>query len=479
VGMESDGSDRAPDSTPTPSGAVHVSRRALVSYPEKLQESLRAVYGNRINITNWGYSGDNIQMGYEKFNKKGNGVTADFAIVNSGINDAIGTWNTWYNDVDKYIAYFEKVILNHTLCNRAVFILTPFKQQKSDYLTIKSFVNALTVLAEKYNLPIIDGHNLMKNQSVTIYSGTDHSDDKHFNSIGYTIAGARISSKFFGEAKKVGSGDTLLTRQTVDSVRYINGCSFGSTAGANTPSELIINEGIYCYMVAGAKLIYSFETLKENLVVCPLFYISGAGEVTITLDFGSQKAQYSYSSGITYPNVPSYTTQADSRLADKYKTGELKGISIPTTGLHSILIETTGVCFFQGLMFLDLADVTSGNTIPFLYGETSSAWSTTSIPSTVVSMTSVNSLGYFTDATLKYRQTLLKLTLYNYNKNVREYILDLPYQSSYLLKETPLNPVPDSLADRSLSGITLSDTELTLNWGGVLDVPSSFTIKVL
>jgi len=480
VGIDGDGTYRAPDTVLTPSGAGHVEKRANVTYPEKLQESLRAVYGTRISIVNWGYEGDNMQMGYEKWNKLGTGVIADFAIVNYGINDAIGTWNPYYNNITKYIQYLEKCILNHTLCNRAVFILLTFKQKSSDNLGIKTFINALITVAQKYNLPVIDGLELAKNQSYNIINGVAHDDENHFNSTGYSIFGSRIATKFIADCKTVNSGDALLIRPTIDSIKYITGCTSGSRTDVYTPNETGTGGGIYCYMAVGAKLIYTFENSEENLIACPLFYLDGVGEIKITLDFGCQKAQYTYSNGITYPNTSTVSISTSCREISIYKDGTAKGMIIPTTGIHSLTIETTGICFFQGVKFLNLSDIKSENKMnSFVYGETSGIWTRDSVASTTIIMDKVYSLGYFNDNTYQYRHILLKLTLHNYDKTVREYVLDLPVNKCYLLKETTLNPTTESIADRTLTSITISDTTLTLNWGGDLTVPSSFIIKIL
>lgn len=476
-GMEKDGTQRPADTTPTPSGAVHVAKRATISYPEKMQECLRLVYGNRINVINWGYSGDSAKMGYEKWNKKGTQV-ADVAIINYGINNGAIPSVPDYRDVSMYLEYMEKIIINHTLYNRAVYVLTPFKQVKSDQLHIKYFIDSLINLANKYNLPIIKGDILTENQDINIMSGTSNEDDKHFNSIGYSIIGARIAGYFIGTQNKVTSNDILLTRQTIDSIRYIKNCTFGGGEGLRTPTE--IGTSIYTYINTDGSVVYSFETKEDNLCVYPIVALPSGTNFEMILDFEVQKSQNSYVSNEinNYPILNKNTI--NNALFNDLKTvldGKTKCIVIPTKGIHTITINSK-VSFskLMGIGFLSLADLLKKE--PFYYGYTSETFSSASVPTTRVPMFAIRKLGYSIDNTYKYKETLLKLSLNNYNKNTINYVLSLGYKK--IGQENIITFGDDLAGDRTLTGIdidTVTD-ELILIWGGVLTKPASFTIKV-
>lgn len=362
---------RNPDTTKTDNGISHTATRASVTYPEALQNYLSQVYGNIITVLNHGFSGDGTKNGYEHWNAS----NSDLCIINYGINDATNTNIEYMGDVKEYLIWYRKIIERELRNGTAVIILKPTRQRliigsndTDSRVDVDIFSNACELLAKEYNLPCIDGQEMLMNYSASIYS-----DETHLNGIGYNILGARISSIFIGEGI---SNPFEVTNQSfqgvephIHSVIY-NGGSLNISQYYPTADDNITNQGTAATINSGDKLYFSFYSENDGLVAIPTLYTSSTNLVArLSLDFGVQSSDYNndYDFGrvtgtSTNPELPSTVIDIPKSLFDSagvysgafFKTINNPMIYISKKGWHTICIEIlsgTGGVTVHGLEY--------------------------------------------------------------------------------------------------------------------------------
>ncbi|WP_025692595.1 SGNH/GDSL hydrolase family protein [Paenibacillus zanthoxyli] len=310
-------------------GDVRTTQRAAITYPESLQTAMDEVYGTgKVTVKNEGFSGDNVDLNYLHFatNSKTTNVPC-MTLIMLGINDAVGTWNTWYDRIDLFIAGYEKIITRELNWGCGVIMLTPPKVRDQSTV-IDGFANALSALAAKYGIPLVDAEEFLANHGVDYFS-----DGWHMNGKGYEIFGKKVAAMFIGEggpAKPfvVTNGSRVLTRPTLDNVFY-KGAVFGSNQYSYTPAEKVADQGIQAQMTTnGAVIYYSFYTETDDTVIYPVGYLGcdsvqagNLSKLDFTLDFGVQQPDYSMDD-ITGITSNYFTTKPPSTVPIALLAGE-------------------------------------------------------------------------------------------------------------------------------------------------------------
>lgn len=340
---------RPPDPNPTPNGSVHIRERASITYPEALERFLNTVYDNKVTVINRGYSGDTTQSSYPRWNENPN---SDVTMIMFGSNDSrldVG--------VENFLMWYRKIIEREISWGSGVILLTPPRRRKDD-IRNAVYGNAIYQLGEEYGCPVVDMSEMTSNISADSFS-----DSSHFNGSGYNYIGARLSSIFIGggivNPVKVNNGQSLSAREYVDGIKYVSNSFIASTSGYPTPDEDVPGSGLAALLNEGGKVIYSFYTEVDDLLIYPSMYFSSDSPVKFTLDFGlkSQAVSnyYMFGEGADandrhVPTTVEYTiSDANWRPSRNvfYIQGvgslEDKKIHVPRKGWHTLTIEGEGV----------------------------------------------------------------------------------------------------------------------------------------
>jgi lysophospholipase L1-like esterase len=369
---------RAADPVAADDGTAHTSTRASVTMPEAFSLFINEIYEGNVTIKNQGYSGDGAEKGFQHWNASG----TDFCVMNYGINDAGNDSISYMGDVEQFVYWYRQLIERELNNGTAVILLSPTKQRivtfyDTDYRTdVDVFASAVKMLANEYNLPYIDGHELLKNYSADLYS-----DYTHFTGSGYRVFAARLVSLFVGSGiyspVRVHGGDSLLARTQLDNVNGVNS-AIGINAGSPTPSEFDAGSGVSIIIKNDGAVYWSFYAEEDGLVVIPSLYTPDTGAVAkLELDFGlvqpqwnnywsynekdGVNADYRETSIVTIPKAlfTSYGGNVYSR--HMVKTKDQPVLKITTKGWHTIkitgvMVDPTINLSINELYFMSLTD---------------------------------------------------------------------------------------------------------------------------
>lgn len=329
---------RAPDITPTDNGSLHTATRASVSYPEALSEYLNTIYNGNVVVVNKGYSGDGTKKGYEHWNASG----ADICIMDYGINDASNDSIEYVGDVEVFLYWYRKLIQRELDNGTSVILLTPTKQRIAGATDIDGrtavsvYANAVKMLAKEFNIPYIDGWEILKNYSSDIYS-----DYTHLNGKGYRILGARLASVIVGkganEPCKVSDGDFIGIRPQVDSLK-LTGSSIVSSTGYPTPNEGESGKGVSGLIKNGQKITWSFYAEEDGLVVIPgLYTVDPNPVIKFELDFNMEQAQW----GNTWSYFQDTVTNHAYREPASFSLAKSDLVALNGTAYSSAIVRST------------------------------------------------------------------------------------------------------------------------------------------
>lgn len=351
---------RPADGQPTPNGTVHVRERASITYPEYLELCLNQVYEDGVSVINRGYSGDTVETSYPKWNTPHDG---DVTMLMYGTNDSskeIG--------IDAFIKGYRRLIERELRWGSACILLTPPRRLASD-IRSEVYGNAVYQLGKEYGCPVIDMNEMTANVSANSFS-----DQTHFNDVGYRQLGARLAGLFIGEGVNklpVYSGDTLLTREYVDSVKMVKGITDLHSINYPTVNErgdVGVNGEIRGIAVdldsEGGKMVYSFYVEQDDILIYPsIFYKSDASKLDMILDFDvksqgvSNVYMYDQYDAKYDQFVPSTVTltKSDANWRPGKDAYYIKGaesmsepkIHIPKKGWHTLTLDGSDVRIFS------------------------------------------------------------------------------------------------------------------------------------
>lgn len=515
---EVSGDKRAADTTLCPDGSAHTFTRAGVTYPEALQTNLQAVYGaDKVTVINRGYSGDWVKKGIERWKTK---HSSDATIIMYGTNDSNPS-ATWVpvdmrGNLENYLKYMEQLVIREILWDKAVILVSPIKKKTASDLNLDSFANALKLLGEKYNVPVIDGELFLANYPYTVYS-----DSTHLNTNGYKVIASKMAAFIIGSGAnspvKVASGKKLLTRPSLDNVVYIGGANFGTGSGAYTPEETTSGQNIIANIPnSGDAIIYSIYTEEEDLIVLP-WYWSGAKNLKITLDFNTVIPQNSidgsvYGATDTSPKEITYNSSVwdinspdiDTMIKPINDSSQANLLRIKEAGWHTIMITnpaSSNLIVFNGISFIGYEEYQNIRlrrsynyegflkvNIPATYSGSPPAVNSSTF--TLSDLTKVFGNAY--SSSTYYTNPTLKITVSNYGlsgsatlQSILEYGLVISTGSAtnggvyqWLISRKDVATTP---SERTITSITFDSTTstFTITWAGATSCYSNFVITVM
>ena len=469
-GYDINSSDKRPaDTIPCDDGTYHHFDRASKTYPEMLSEMLNSIYNNKVTVINKGFAGDNTEMCYNRWIKNAN---ADITLIDLGINDAIGDWNTWYNDLNKYILWYEKLICREIVRGSAVVILIPHKLQLSNDIAIDVFRKSLIQLANKYNCPILD-----LNKAFANYSYDNYSDTTHLNGKGYTILASLIMPVFVGNGllniDKVVNNTVMLSRPSIENITSFGTTLFSSQSGGYTAWEYANNQSILTGFENGGGVVYSFETLEDNMIIIPNIWTNGSYK--LELDFGIEQPY------LSLYNLTDTSQEKITSLKEYVKSTDGKniidGLRVAKKGIHTLKITSlSGNCSLNGIVFKSYPSENEKKKV--LIKNTHEEWSSTPAEVNNISFSIAEieeCLGIVIPSEEAWKCPTLKITVTNIDGDVLSYALFIGRKNgnNYLKLSNVLNTFNLSSVNktRTITSVSFNVAQqiLTLNFAGNLD----------
>lgn len=359
---------RQPPTDILPDGSQYSITRAGKTYPEALEEFLNLVFVDKVSVINRGYSGDYCSRALTRWNEK---HSSDISIMMLGHNDSKSNACPYKGDVERFINWYEQLIIREILWGKAVIIMKSPRTLHANDMNIESFSRAVDLLAEKYGIPLIDTTPILSSYNIDIWSDETPENTNnirtHLNTKGYTILGANIANFIIGKALGKGTvtnGDTLLFREQVDGVKYINNALNTEVVPNYTPFERTDQKSIVCRIGTDGKIIYSFYTESEDMVVIPTIYTYANAKLKFILDFGVEqpylnlitKSLTPVSIGTKIPSILDLT----SATAKTYKKDLLLSFGVEPLrmikkGWHTLIIESDN-SVLSGLEFITYSE---------------------------------------------------------------------------------------------------------------------------
>lgn len=297
-----------------------------VRIPEKMVEALNTVYDNKVTLIKKIWTGDTAALfEYEsKGAKKRLGAAthwkpslADVAIMNYGINDAMGAHiNIGYKGhIDLFVKGYKELIERELLNGTAVILLTPFKQATigregthgdlDDRTLIDIYEQAIIDIGAEYNIPVINANDLTRD-----LTNDSFIDFTHFTGAFNEAVGKRLASIFIGQSPnhpmKVTNNTYLGVRHQLDNVNLVGGACFEykeespnqatgiATPDLDSPTVTRTPGGIQASLKAEAdKVVWSFYAEQDGMVVIPSFFTDDSSAVVdVKLNFGGKQGAY-------------------------------------------------------------------------------------------------------------------------------------------------------------------------------------------
>lgn len=377
-----------------------------IRIPEKMIEALNTVYKDKVTLIKKIWTGD-IAALFEYKNSSGKVKTtgapthwkpslADVAIMNYGINDAMGAHiNIGYKGhIDLFIKGYKELIERELLNGTAVILLTPFKQATigregthgdlDDRTLIDIYEQAVFDIGEEYGIPVINANDMVRDLANDAFI-----DFTHFTGEFNEAVGKRLASIFIGQGPKnplvVTNNSYLGVRHQLDNVNLVGGACFeykeespNQATGIQTPdldsSTITRNAGGLQVSIKKEedKVIWSFYAEQDGMVVIPSFFTDDS-EVTVDmkLNFGGKQGAYpnyynfvgggSINRKHEEPTTISYTFSDLNEGAIGYHLLEenTKVLKIAAAGHHTIEISARNISsnklvHVYGLTFLSM-----------------------------------------------------------------------------------------------------------------------------
>lgn len=499
---------RAKDPTPDDHGVVRLDTdtRASKTYPEALLEKLNLIYP-LVTVTNRGWSGDSIKLTFDRWPSKSN---ADVTILNFGINDA-ADYSVIHGDLSLWGYWYEQVVIRLILQGSAVVIMLPTKNILNN-VNIDVFSQSLRLFAEKYQIPIVDADEILRNYDKSIFS-----DTVHLNGYGYNILGSRLATLFLGagmvSTHMANDGTKILTRQYRDDVHLIGNATFGEGGAVPTPSEIgtTLENGWCASLNAGGEIYFAFYAEVDDLLILPYLRTANANPTILEfqLDFGVDQPFHSISTAVDLTNYlakrpASVLTFTNTKTNTNFnKNSHLLNndnveFKISTKGWHVLRIKNNSASSYVqifGLEFMHFdvlrnLKVTQQPDIRcsfyngeiYVYPEALTAKTESRIPFLALK----TKLNWDPFSALGYADTPLKLTIHNAYKSILTYYFTLG-TSSGDQKFVPASPTirqnitASPTNERTLSAVAYDNTakELVITWGGNTSQASKFTLGIL
>ncbi|EOL8965932.1 phage tailspike protein [Cronobacter dublinensis] len=216
-----------------------LSRRANVTYPERLGRYLSACTGGTVTTTTRAVSGQTAQQGFE-YPSWQNNPNCNVGIIMYAINDSTAT------TIDLYLQYMEKFIRRFIDWGMGVIVLQPVcggNEQHGNIQTFQIWGQEIRNLAHVYGCAYVEANEIPYN----IPYGSIASDPIHFNSVGYQRIAEAIGSMMMAGGmlpfyRPVSTELTVWPYKQSDQIGFFdafNNVSMGFGAGAYTLQGII------------------------------------------------------------------------------------------------------------------------------------------------------------------------------------------------------------------------------------------------
>ena len=294
------------------------STRAGVTYPEKLQTIMDEIFPGLVTIEVRAIPGETAEAYQKRWTTSAN---ADITIFCLGTNDAT------YGGMKAFQNTYRKLIQRENEWGAGVMVMLPPKQRTTVNLGLHTFRKAIVKLCDECDVPYLDLGIETSNLPANYYS-----DNIHFNTKRYSFLGA----------------------------------NYAYSTSYPTPDETTSGRGVALIISPDGKIVYTFETLEDNVVAYPNSYLgkNNAAILKMSLDFDvlgqntSTSTQFgSKQSSLTFASNVTYTTPKNGNFYNIYyqiyygafitELGQVSSenepvLVIPRKGMHSITIQNTG-----------------------------------------------------------------------------------------------------------------------------------------
>lgn len=363
--------------------------RCPVTIYDTFMECMNKVYQDKITLTKKIFTGCCAKWALTRWKVSG----SDFAIMNYGINDAMGGHipSDYRGNIPEFIKCYRELIEREIKNGTAVILLTPIRQvMVADYDTdsrtaIDVYEQTIKDLAKEYGCPCIDGNESNKNFGNDLFI-----DFTHFTKDGFRAIGYRLASIFVGQSAMyplaVGDGTFIGCNTQVHNVNIVPPAKFATSEVAPTIPTLALNKGDFdnpstnnlgleALIEGDGKVYWSFYCPYDGMVVVPSLYTASQDvQVTMKLDFGAIQGrwsnywtakgetldrEYREANTITLENADFVGHKGKSYGLHCLRFDDQPVIKITTSGWHTIEISATftgetGTVSVFGLNFLSL-----------------------------------------------------------------------------------------------------------------------------
>lgn len=336
-------------------------------WPAVLQDRLNDAYISAVTVVNRGFSGDKVTDAWNHWSTTAN---ADMTWLMFGIND-----NNYVGSVQTFIEGYERLILREINdYGSAVGILTPVKQLEAagGKPGIDVYRQAVTQLAEKYSIPVVD-----TKQFFAGYDSRTHSDAIHLNTFGNNVLGTRLAATLIGYGPhaplSVMHGSKLAARPYLDNLQVGRNAvvQFG---GTSTPADGGDGTGGIRARLGGGQTLgivtYSFFTETPDLVAIPQFVANPGAAIEILLDHNIEQGD-NVNDDLLGGVAPSLTTRAASRIQRTSggtaitQAGHATGVDVirvANPGWHTLRFwggasGSSASCLVLGVEFMDFTSL--------------------------------------------------------------------------------------------------------------------------
>ena len=353
--------------TPTDLGREHSRTRAPMTYPQALNIYLNSM-GINATVENIGYSGAWVEFSYQHYYLNRSGY---LEIIQLGTNDSRLDNCPYKGDVERFVDDYEQLIIREILMGNALILVEPIQIRQTYDEDVDSFRRPIRLLAQKYNIPLINGDEMLNNYSYDIWSDNTHLNSKGYEILGYRM-GATILNKDITQPQIIKSNSILLMSPIQDSVRYRGDSIFYTSTSGWSPDSIDVDR-VCARLNNGGELHYTFYNTEENLVVLPNVYMYENATLNMQLNLGVEQAKVE--------NTWAFRTGNDKILLGnvnwKNDTGENHTFAkpnidyffndqlmiIPNIGWHTLTLKNTGEAAINlfGIEFLSIEDFLNVN----------------------------------------------------------------------------------------------------------------------
>lgn len=343
-GADSNGTQSARSET-TDNGAISTDTRANTTIPQRLQTIFNNFFQDfSVTINDLSFCGDTIENTLEHYTNNRN---ANLAICMFGINDSNPARNV---NIESFLNNYRTLIKRYLDWNTAVIIVKPPRQKMSNNYSsnyIIPYSDSLDILSEEFNIPLIDGTVICNGFDDSYYSDNVHFNEKGYKKFADILFGIICNSKIKSKNFSVMQNYNLLANPNTEGINMSSLNTDYILFRQNSASINGKTNKVECAMNHNQKLIHSFYTEEDNMILIPLC----SGFINCYLDIDGESPNFpvlNARKGI----VPNFKIEGKTFSTDYYSSNtthisdliniiinEKLYINIFNSGYHSITFD--------------------------------------------------------------------------------------------------------------------------------------------